>query len=455
MHASGIEANFDGLIGASHNYGGLSSGNLASDANRNAISAPRAAALEGLAKMRRLMEWGLVQGILPPQQRPLIAPLRALGFSGKGAGSDRDIWEGAFRSDPRLARQFISASPMWAANAATVSASADAEDKRVHFTPANLVSMCHRAVEAPGTARALARLFPDPERFAHHAPLPAHAAFGDEGAANHMRMSAGHGMPGVEIHVYGREAFDGYAGTFPARQTLEASRSIARLHGIAPGSCVFVRQSARAIAAGAFHNDVVAVAHLDTLFFHEWAFEDKPAALDAIRRAADGLFEPRFVEIRAAEVPIGDAISSYLFNSQLLRRPGANHLTLLLPMESAENSRVKAALDRVSSEGGPIGEAVFVDVRQSMRNGGGPACLRLRVPLTASEAAALHPGAVLTPALATRLEEWVRRHYREALAPDDLGDPALVDEIRAGLDVLTQILDLGSDFYAFQRAGGD
>lgn len=445
MGVTAIEANFDGLIGASHNYGGLSAGNLASGANRDAVAAPRAAALEGLSKMRRLMDWGLLQGIIPPQERPSLAPLRALGFS----GSDRDVWERAFRTDPRLARQFISASPMWAANAATVTASADAGDGRVHFTPANLVSMCHRSIEAPGTARALARLFPDAAHFTHHAPLPTHAAFGDEGAANHMRMAAGHGEPGIEIHVWGRAAFEGYAGSFPARQTLEASHALARLHDIAPARCVFVRQSARAIAAGAFHNDVVAVAHLDTLFFHEWAFEDKAAALDAIRRAAEGLFEPRFVEILAAEVSIADAISSYLFNSQLLRRPGANHLTLLLPMESAENARVKAAIDRVTGDGGPIGEAIFVDVRQSMRNGGGPACLRLRVPLTGPESVALHQGTVLTPALASQLEDWVRQHYREALAPDDLGDPGLVDELRTGLDALTQILRLGNDFYAF------
>ena len=41
------EINFDGLVGPSHNYAGLSIGNLASTRNAGQLSQPRRAALEG------------------------------------------------------------------------------------------------------------------------------------------------------------------------------------------------------------------------------------------------------------------------------------------------------------------------------------------------------------------------------------------------------------------------
>ncbi|MFT3726374.1 MAG: N-succinylarginine dihydrolase [Terricaulis sp.] len=448
MSADGaVEVNFDGLVGPTHNYAGLSEGNLASARNRDSVSRPRDAALQGIAKMRKLAALGVPQGVLPPQERPYITWLRSLGF----AGTDREVWSRAWESEQTIARAALAASSMWAANAATISPSADCADGKLHASVANLQTMLHRRLEAAQTERALRRLFADENHFAVHAALTAQHVLSDEGAANHMRMASGPGAPGVEIFVYGREGSENTHG-FPARQTLEASRAVARRHRLNDARTIFARQSADAINAGAFHNDVVAVAHGLVLFHHEHAFADKEALKAAIRASGKGLFEPVFVEVAAAEVALDDAVSSYLFNSQLVTRPGQNELTLICPTETRENNRTASVVEKIISQpGAAIGAVEYVEVRESMRNGGGPACLRLRVQMTAHERAAAAQGFFLTDALAAQLEDWVRAHYREMLAPGDLADPNLVDETQTALDALTNILPLGGDFYPFQR----
>jgi succinylarginine dihydrolase len=444
---SAVEANFDGIIGPTHNYGGLSFGNIASDKNRNAVSSPKGAVLEGLGKARALANAGLVQGVLPPQERPAVDYLRTLGF----AGNDAAVIDAAWKVSPALVRNVYSASPMWAANAAMVSPSADTADARLHMTPANLVTTLHRSLEGEATGRALQRVFPG-ERFAVHSPLPLQSTFADEGAANHVRLCAEHGAPGVEIFVYGREGSAPQSGRFPARQTRESCEAIARRHGLDPKRCVFLKQSQAAIDAGAFHNDVVCVGTLNTLFFHALAFDDTEAAKVAIRRAAEGLFDPVFVEVPDDEVPISDAISSYLFNSQLLAMPGEDRLMLNAPIECEETDSTRECCARLTSGNGPIGKVAFVDVRQSMRNGGGPACLRLRVVLTDDERSSVNRQCLMSDDLYDQLTRWAEAHYRDALHPDDLRDPSLIAESRSALDALTGLLGLGSDFYPFQRA---
>jgi succinylarginine dihydrolase len=441
------EINFDGLVGPTHNYAGLSEGNLASARNQGMVSRPRDAALQGLAKMRRLSALGLPQGVLPPQERPQISWLRSLGF----AGSDADVWTRAWREAPVMARAALAASPMWAANAATVSPSADTRDGRLHVSVANLQTMLHRALEAPQTEAVLRKLMPDESRFAVHAALTAHDSLSDEGAANHMRLCAEPGGPGVEVFVYGRRA--GEARTnFPARQTLESCEAIARRHGLDPQRTIFALQSPKAIDAGAFHNDVVAVAHETVLFHHEEAFADKDALYAEIREKARGLFEPVFVEVKSADVSLEDAVASYLFNSQLVHLPKEKALTLVAPTETRENNRTGPVVEKmISASGTAIARAEYVEVRESMRNGGGPACLRLRIVMTPQERAAASGGFFLDDALASRLEAWVTKHYRSELGPGDLSDPNLVTEVQAALDELTTILPLGASFYPFQR----
>ncbi|MEN5230830.1 N-succinylarginine dihydrolase [Brevundimonas naejangsanensis] len=440
-----IEANADGLIGPTHSYAGLSPGNLASSLNKGEASNPRAAVLQGLDKMKTLADLGLPQFVLPPHERPNTPFLRDLGFS----GSDAQVLERAWKDAPSFAAAACSASPMWAANAATVTPSADAHDGRVHFTPANLITNLHRSLEHDQTRRALDALFPDDSRFAVHDALPSVAHLADEGAANHVRLCRDHGEAGVNLMVWGREAWEHWDGPYPARQTREASEAIMRRH--AASGAVLARQGKAAIAGGTFHNDVVCVGALDTLFFHELAFEDTDATKAAIRAAAVG-FKPQFVEVSAADLPLADAISSYLFNSMLIRVPGQDRLTLICPTETRDNPRSHAVAQNLAASNGPIGHVEYVDVRQSMRNGGGPACLRLRVVLTEAELAATNPAMRLTDALHARLSDWGRRWYRDSLTARDLADPALLDETRGALDELTQILDLGGGFYPFQRA---
>jgi succinylarginine dihydrolase len=440
--------NFDGLIGSTHNYAGLSEGNLASTNNAKLVSHPRQAAKEGLAKMFRLHQLGLKQGVLLPQERLHMPTLRHLGFT----GSDSEVIAKVSSSAPHLLAMCYSASSMWAANAATVSPSADTADGRVHFTPANLKSMFHRSIEAETTSRLLKVIFNNSACFAHHDALRGGVHFGDEGAANHNRLCSNYGDQGVELFVYGRRDFgDSRRNTdFPARQSLEASMAIARRHQLHGDKVVMARQSAKVIDAGGFHNDVVSVSNKNVLFMHELAFEDKADLIDGVTRAFQG--QPlHFVQVPDRSVSLENAIQSYLFNSQLVNLPNSEDMTLILPMESRENPAVYNYLLDLIEQDTPIKNLEFVDVRQSMRNGGGPACLRLRVVLTEQELARVNANFILDDQLFSRLNRWVDKHYRDELRASDLADPDLLDESRAALDELTQIMDIGS-FYSFQRA---
>ena len=434
-----VEVNFDGLIGPSHNYGGMSDGNLASQNNAGDVSNPREAALQGLEKMRYLLKAGFVQGVLPPLDRPDFHFLDDAGF----VGTDAEVIEAASKRAPRLLKAAYSASSMWTANAATVSPSADTSDGRLHISTANLSSMLHRSLEHPETVATLATIFDDPDHFAVHAALPMHADFSDEGAANHVRLCAEHGAEGVELFVYGRDAGESVAG-FPARQTKLASEAIVGRHGLKQMRTVLARQAAKAINAGAFHNDVVCVGTLDTLFFHEYAFEDTAATLDAIRSAAEGLFELKPVMVPEAEVPLEDAIRSYLFNSQLLQWPGEDRLVLVAPMETQETDSTRAFCERMVAGNGPIGRVQYVDVRQSMRNGGGPACLRLRVVMTPEQIAACHQGVLLSDEKIDALQDVVRATYRDRLSAADLADPDFAAECAHARSELLRVLDLES-----------
>ena len=408
------EINFDGIVGPSHNYAGLSLGNLASARSAGEVSKPRSAALQGLDKMRANLALGLTQGIFLPHARPDHRWLAELGTSVDGA-------------EPALAANAMSASAMWAANAATVSPSPDTRDGKCHLTAANLRTMPHRSHEWPQTLAQLQLAFAS-DAFAVHAPVP--AAFGDEGAANHMRLSSAHDARGVEVFVYGVTG-----GAFPARQHLEASKAVARLHRLDPALTLFVQQSEEAIAAGAFHNDVVAVANERVLFAHELAFSDKAALLDALQtRVPD--FE--YLEVAAADVPLADAIRSYLFNAQLVTPPEGQP-TLILPTEASETPSVRRWIEQHVAGNGPVRRAEFVDVRQSMANGGGPACLRLRV---AADPATIDSRFLVDDQKLDTISQVIERYWPDQIHHDDLQEHSLLSDIERARAALLDRLDL-------------
>ncbi len=438
------EVNFDGLVGPTHNHAGLSRGNLASHRHGGQTSRPREAALQGLEKMLALIDLGVPQGVLPPHERPHLPTLRALGFR----GSDGQIVAAASRT-PGLLAQVSSSSPMWTANAATVAPSADTEDSLVHFTPANLKSAFHRSLEAEQTSRALTRIFSSPQHFVHHDPLPGSWRFDDEGAANHTRLVTS--SKSLHVFVYGRSAVtpSKLPQKFPARQTREASQAVARLHRLNPARTLFLQQHPGAIDEGVFHHDVISVGHESVFLCHERAFFDMNA-LDAIREIAPDV---QVACVSESEISVADTVQSYLFNSQIVHatsgpKPGR---TLIAPTECDDHPQARTVIEQWISDG-VLDAATYLDVRQSMKNGGGPACLRLRVALTKDERDAVLPNCLLDRSSIATLKQWVLKHYREELEPGDLADPQLLRESQAALDELTSLLDLGSDFYPFQRS---
>lgn len=442
------ELNLDGLVGPTHHYAGLAPGNIASTSNALNASSPKCAALQGLQKMRLLHQMGLKQGILPPHQRPNLALLHKLGFCGTPI---QQITK-AYKTAPELLSASYSASSMWTANAATVSASTDTKDNKVHFTAANLVSNLHRHQEADCSSHLLKTIFSNPDFFEHHEVLPKSSITGDEGAANHNRLCAHHGAAGINLFIYGKQAMNNSAlapKNYPARQTKEASMAIARLHQLNPEQVVFAQQNPDAIDKGVFHNDVISVANESVYLIHEEALYDQKAVLAQLREKAT--FSLHIIELSKDKMSIEDAVQTYLFNSQLLSLPNQKGMILIAPSECEQHARVKRCIDElISDSSNPIHAAHYLDLKQSMRNGGGPACLRLRVPLNLKELHAMHQGVLLDEPLFHSLEQWVQKHYRDELIASDLIDPQLMNESFSALDELTQILKLGS-IYPFQK----
>jgi succinylarginine dihydrolase len=196
------------------------------------------------------------------------------------------------------------------------------------------------------------------------------------------------------------------------------------------------------IDQGVFHNDVIAVGNGNVLFYHEQAFSDEVDTLAALRGAMETVeAELTAIRVDSADVPVADAVASYLFNSQLLSKPDGT-MALVVPHECRENHAVANYLGQLVANGGPVNELIEFDLRQSMRNGGGPACLRLRVVLTDEEARAMHQGVIMTEALYAKLVPWVEKHYRDRVEPKDLADPQLAIECQAALAELETILGL-------------
>lgn len=425
-----FEVNFDALPGPSHHYGAHAYGNIAAMAHKEVISRPKKCALQGLKKMKRLMELGIPQAVLPPQMRPSIETLRTLGFQGR----DVEILQKAAKSSPKLLYEVSSSSAMWAANIATLSPSTDTQDGRLHITIANLLKQFHRSIEAEETFRLFRFLFADETLFAVHPPLPKGGEFGDEGSANHIRFCQNFGEKGIHLFVYGKSAFDYEKHRFPFRQAREASEAVARRHGLNPDSTFFVRQNPSLIEKGVFHNDVISTGHRTLFLYHEKAFIETEKVIQELKQRSP----LNAICVTEEMLAVNDAIETYLFNSQLVTL--SDHSDLMIAPKECE---------RLNLDWLPL-KVEFVDITESMQNGGGPACLRLPIVMNEQERAKVHPHIFLNENLYQKLVDWVERHYRDTLSVADLKDPVLLEETKTALDKLTDILHLGS-FYAFQR----
>jgi len=424
------ELNLDGLVGPTHHFAGLAPGNLASTAHAHTVSNPAEAAHQGIQKMRVLHKLGVKQAVLPPHPRPNTAFLNTLGLS-----SSREQ-----HHHLALLSAAYSASSMWAANAATITPSTDTTDARVHITAANLVTHLHRHQEADFSHKLFQRIFSDTKHFVHHPVLPKTPDFNDEGAANHNRFANTHGTPGVHLFVYDRKAEQPTPTHFPARQTREASEAIARSHNIPSNQVLFAAQTPEAIDSGVFHNDVIALANESVFLLHQDAFLNQNALLKQLQHITD--FPLCMIEITREMLSLEEAVQSYFFNSQLVTLPNSSNMALIAPRECQDMPRVKAIIEHLLAENNPIHEVHYVSLKQSMHNGGGPACLRLRMPLNDVELHAMHAGILINDHLLDKLDAWVDTHYRTKLCIDDLVDSNLAKESFEALNELEQLLDL-------------
>lgn len=433
-----VEVNFDGIVGPTHNYSGLSYGNVASLRSKQMVSNPKEAALQGLEKMKLLMDMGVPQAVIPPQQRPHIPTLQSLGFH----GSNRVILDQAWQEAPELLISCSSSAFMWTANAGTISPSSDTRDGKLHITPANLSSKFHRSIEAPFTEKFFRKIFNDTKLFTVHSPLPQGTYFADEGAANHNRFCENYSKPGIELFVWGRYSFKDNPHAplkFPARQTFEASQAIARSHELHANQVIFAQQNSDAIDTGVFHNDVISVANENVFFYHEKAFVNTSEVIQELQKKIPSMV---FIAISEKEISIKEAVDSYLFNSQIVTSKDKS-MRLIAPLECINNPRIELLLQEiVANSSNPISGIDFLNLKQSMANGGGPACLRLRIVLTEQQLKAMHQGVILTNDLYSKLKAWVEKFYRDRLTPHDLRDPQLLLETQDALEELSRILNL-------------
>jgi succinylarginine dihydrolase len=435
------EINFDGLIGPTHNYAGLSQGNLASQKHLNQTSNPKAAALQGLDKMRLIMDQGIPQGFFLPHERPHLMTLRAIGFG----GTDEEVINQAAKKNPALLKNVYSASSMWSANAATFSPSIDSNDQKIHITPANLNSMFHRSIEHEFTKTQLELMFGGVAKV--HEPIKNISGYGDEGAANHLRVSAQHLMPGFQIFVYGSSAFEVHQGII-ARQAEEISQAVSTQHQLDPDRVLFLKQNEQAIHSGSFHNDIVSLANEEVFIFHQEAFADRVELERVLHQLKDHVkgFHP--IEILSKDISLDDLVSSYLLNSQLITVKN-NEMMMLLPEEVQNHGNCMKWLEEIKSSS-PIKRLEFVDIHQSMMNGGGPACLRFKAVVNSDELDKINKKFLLSPEKLINLRALVSKHYRDRINPDDLLDIKLMEESYLFLDELTQLLGIGS-IYSFQK----
>ncbi|EMI22049.1 Succinylarginine dihydrolase [Rhodopirellula maiorica SM1] len=420
-----IEIQVDRLVGPTHHFGGLGVGNVASLSHAGNVSNPASAAIQGLDKMRLVASFGVPQFILPPQPRPDVAFLKQVGFQ----IADGESLNQVAQQTPSVLSAAMSCSAMWTANAATVSPAIDNRFNVPSMTVANLDASLHRAIEAKATRQELQGLFPQANVLP---PLPGGAAMRDEGAANHMRFGSDQNQAGIHLFVYG----DGEPepNHFWPRQSRLACQTLAIGQGLDPENTFFVKQHPDAIDAGAFHNDVVAASHHDLLIHHERAFCDPDSVIKQMADRYEQLFRRplRRIVVSETDLPLADAVRTYLFNSQLISpqvdTENAAAPVLICPLQVQQHDQARTVVESWIGESKPFSDVRYVDLIQSMAGGGGPACLRLRIPLTPAELAQCNPRHRWTEELDDRLRQTIREFYPSEVSPMDLASAELISQ---------------------------
>ncbi len=418
-----IEVQVDRLVGPTHHFGGLGVGNLASQQHAGQISNPQAAALQGLDKMKRVAQLGVPQVILAPQPRPDFEFFKRVGFD----GTETERLRQAIQSDFRVLSASLSSSAMWVANAATVSAAVDNRYGVTSLTVANLVASLHRSIEPDVTYADLRQSMPPGVKVMPH--LFGGAEMRDEGAANHMRLGSSQNIAGIHVFVYG-DGSPAPQQRWP-RQTRAACQAIARQHGLHPADTFYLKQHPDAIDAGAFHNDVVAASHHDLMLYHERAFHNADATLAAI----DQRYQQRFGRplrrevVTSEQLSLDDSVSAYLFNSQIVSPGDTSRAPVLVgPAQVRRHDQANRIVtdwcDRQL-----FSAAIFVDLDQSMAGGGGPACLRLRVPMTPVEMSQIPESVRWSESLDQRLRQIIQETYPTEFAPAHLIDASTLSKV--------------------------
>lgn len=430
-----FEINFDGLVGPTHFYGGLSPGNVSSANHKNQISNPKKAALQGLEKMKLLMDLGIKQAIIPPHPRPLFNVLERLGFQ-----KNMDGFNALIDLNPDLASACFSAASMWTANIGTITASVDSADNRIHITPANLMSNFHRSLEIIYSPEILKKIFPK----AIHHPTSL-MSIPDEGAANVMRLSDLNYDEAIHVFVFGRSVFCRKNKTrqYPCRQSKEAFEIIAHRHHLDQSKVLFIEQNAEAIDQGVFHNDVIATSYQNILIFHEKAFRRSAETIEDIKACYSDVcgIPLQCIEIHESDIFVGEAVSTYLFNSQIVRSPNQG-LVMIAPNECQDHVQARVVIEKNILSNTEINKVYYVDVSQSMRNGGGPACLRWRAVVDESELSAILPTVILNDKKYEELVNWVKLNYVEELTLETLIDPKFLEHNEKILKDLYALLNI-------------
>ena len=417
-----IEVQVDRLVGPTHHFGGLGVGNLASQESSGETSNPAAAALQGLDKMRRVAQLGVPQLVLPPQPSPDLSLLTSHGFGDDEATALRRAADEA----PEILSAATTCSAMWTANAATVTPGPDGALPSTQVSIANLSASLHRSIESEQTSADLRAALGDTcainDAFGGGAPMR------DEGAANHMRLSTFEDKPSVNVLVYGDQ--DPLPEMFWPRQTLAASKSIARRHRLFRDNTFFLKQHPLAIDAGAFHNDVVAMSHGDILIHHEFAFDDDGQAIAKVKQRFLELerTELRHIVVNSQQLSLEDSVSTYLFNSQIVSPPESARPVIICPRQVRENKAARNLI-RDWCQRGIFREACYVSLDESMSGGGGPACLRLRVPLPQDSIDQLPATYRWTHDLDQDLRNAIDATYPTKLHLRDLHSPDVLEQI--------------------------